>query len=96
MVCGASAWFGAYLADSDSEETELLKVFAVNSECLAGVTASEVAEEAWGCVEGLGCGAPVATPNLSPIEGVVVVGSGGSGAWVVARVVLWAAGEGVL
>ena len=79
LVGCACAWFGANLADSDSEETELLEVSAVHSEWLAGVTASEVAEEAWDCVKGLGCWAPVATSNLPPVEGVIVVGSGGLG-----------------
>ena len=54
-------------------------MFAVHSKCLAGVAASKVTEEAWDGVEGFGCWAPVATPNLSPIEGVIVVGSGGLG-----------------
>ena len=57
----------------------MLEVFTVHSKCLAGVAASKVTEEAWGCVKGFGCWAPVAAPNLFPVEGIVVVGCGGLG-----------------
>ena len=79
LVCCASAWFGASLTDSDAKEAKLLEVFTVHSKCLAGVAASKVTEEAWDGVEGLGCRAPVAAPNLFPIKGVVVVRCGGLG-----------------
>ena len=51
-------------------------MFAVDAKGLAGVTASEKAEQAWDGVEGASGWAPVATSYLFPVEGIVVIRGG--------------------